>query len=366
MTALGSALGAVALLCALTVAVDRPRRRPLRQRPARPAGPAHRRDHHVRAALHPAADFVGQCSRIGAPGRDRRLASLRMAGATPGRRHQDRGRGVGHRRRGGRARGARRLPRRATAARRREWPGDAARPRPADRRPAAVVGAAGVVGGPAGSLRRCSARSPCGASRSPRSASCAHDAPRARRASCRRSCWSSARSAWRRSPRSSSCSTSQQRAFPLGALMFFALFMLAAGGLILGTASVAADDRAAARAARAPAVAADRQPPDDRAAAVGQPHELGDPARRADRRDRRGHARQRPAVDEPQPRVLREHVRPDRPRDRRRAGDRRRRAARQRRRGHRQPPAHATPRWRRAARRARCSRAPRSPRRCCR
>jgi hypothetical protein len=83
-TALGAAAGTVALLCAVTVAVTGPGDGPYRN--------------HLLAepGLHPGVvvtlillgipllTFVGQCSRIGAPARDRRLASLRMAGATPG------------------------------------------------------------------------------------------------------------------------------------------------------------------------------------------------------------------------------------------------------------------------------------------
>ncbi len=83
MTALGAALGAVALLCALTVAFIGPGDGPYSS------------DLLDQQGLHtgviitfallgiPLLVFVGQCSRIGAPGRDRRLASLRMAGATP-------------------------------------------------------------------------------------------------------------------------------------------------------------------------------------------------------------------------------------------------------------------------------------------
>ena len=63
--------------------LDRCRRRPVLQRPARPEGL------HTGVIVTfvllciPLLVFVGQCSRIGAPARDRRLAALRMAGATP-------------------------------------------------------------------------------------------------------------------------------------------------------------------------------------------------------------------------------------------------------------------------------------------
>lgn len=83
-TVLGAAAGTLALLCALTVAVTGPDDGPYAN--------------HLLAepGLHPGVivtlvllgipllAFVGQCSRIGAPARDRRLASLRMAGAGPG------------------------------------------------------------------------------------------------------------------------------------------------------------------------------------------------------------------------------------------------------------------------------------------
>jgi len=83
MTALGTALGALALLCALTVGWigpdDGPYRSHLLSEPGLHAGVI------VTFALLgiPLLVLVGQCSRIGAPGRDRRLAALRMAGATP-------------------------------------------------------------------------------------------------------------------------------------------------------------------------------------------------------------------------------------------------------------------------------------------
>jgi hypothetical protein len=83
-TALGAAAGTLALLCAVTVAVtgpdDGPYANHLLAEPGLHPG--------VVVALVllgiPLLTFVGQCSRIGAPARDRRLASLRMAGAGPG------------------------------------------------------------------------------------------------------------------------------------------------------------------------------------------------------------------------------------------------------------------------------------------
>jgi hypothetical protein len=83
MTALGAAAGALALLCAATVAALGPGDGP------------YANDLLDQRGLHPGVIvtlvllcipllvFVGQCSRIGAPARDRRLAALRMAGATP-------------------------------------------------------------------------------------------------------------------------------------------------------------------------------------------------------------------------------------------------------------------------------------------
>lgn len=83
-TAVGAAAGTVALLCALTVAVigsgDGPYSSDLLEQRGLHAGVV------VTFVLLcvPLLTFVGQCSRIGAPARDRRLASLRMAGAAPG------------------------------------------------------------------------------------------------------------------------------------------------------------------------------------------------------------------------------------------------------------------------------------------
>ncbi len=83
MTALGAAAGALALLCAATVAFigtgDGPYANDLLDQSGLHAGVI------VTLVLLcvPLLVFVGQCSRIGAPARDRRLAALRMAGATP-------------------------------------------------------------------------------------------------------------------------------------------------------------------------------------------------------------------------------------------------------------------------------------------
>ncbi len=83
LTALGAAAGALALLCALTVgfigAGDGPYSSDLLDQQGLHTGVI------VTFVLLciPLLVFVGQCSRIGAPARDRRLAALRMAGATP-------------------------------------------------------------------------------------------------------------------------------------------------------------------------------------------------------------------------------------------------------------------------------------------
>jgi hypothetical protein len=84
LTAAGAAIGTVALTSAATVAAIGPHDGPytsdlLNQSGLRPG---------VATALIllcvPILAFVGQCARIGAPARDRRLASLRLQGATPG------------------------------------------------------------------------------------------------------------------------------------------------------------------------------------------------------------------------------------------------------------------------------------------
>lgn len=83
-TAVGAAAGTVALLCALTVATigsgDGPYSSDLLDQRGLHAGVVMT---FVLLCV-PLLTFVGQCSRIGAPARDRRLASLRMAGARPG------------------------------------------------------------------------------------------------------------------------------------------------------------------------------------------------------------------------------------------------------------------------------------------
>jgi len=84
MTALGAAVGALALLCALTVGFIGPDDGPYA------SNLLNERGLHAGVIVTfgllciPLLTFVGQCSRIGAPARDRRLAALRMAGATPG------------------------------------------------------------------------------------------------------------------------------------------------------------------------------------------------------------------------------------------------------------------------------------------
>jgi hypothetical protein len=83
LTALGSLLGTLALLSAATVIAVRQDNRYtnglLAESGLRPG---------VATALVmltiPVLLFVGQCARLGAPGRDRRLAAIRLAGATPG------------------------------------------------------------------------------------------------------------------------------------------------------------------------------------------------------------------------------------------------------------------------------------------
>jgi hypothetical protein len=83
LTAVGSLLGSLALLAAATVlAVKQDNRYTnglLAESGLRPG---------VATALImltiPVLLFVGQCARLGAPGRDRRLAAIRLAGATPG------------------------------------------------------------------------------------------------------------------------------------------------------------------------------------------------------------------------------------------------------------------------------------------
>lgn len=83
LTALGAAAGTLALLAAVTVAVTGPGDGPYTSALLNESGlhPG------IVAALVllclPVLAFVGQCARIGAPARDRRLAALRLQGATP-------------------------------------------------------------------------------------------------------------------------------------------------------------------------------------------------------------------------------------------------------------------------------------------
>lgn len=83
LTAAGSAAGMLALLSAATVLSIGPADGPYSSPVLEEAG-LHR---GVVAALVllciPVLAFVGQCSRIGAPARDRRLAAVRLAGGTP-------------------------------------------------------------------------------------------------------------------------------------------------------------------------------------------------------------------------------------------------------------------------------------------
>ncbi|MEJ7797402.1 MAG: FtsX-like permease family protein [Solirubrobacteraceae bacterium] len=83
-TALGTAAGTLALLCALTVVAIGP------GEGRYTSNLLNEQDLHTGVVITfvllgiPLLAFVGQCSRIGAPARDRRLASLRMSGASPG------------------------------------------------------------------------------------------------------------------------------------------------------------------------------------------------------------------------------------------------------------------------------------------
>ncbi len=83
LTAAGSAVGTLALLSAATVISIGPEDGPYSTRVLAEPG-LHQ---GVVAALVllciPVLTFVGQCSRIGAPARDRRLAAIRLAGGTP-------------------------------------------------------------------------------------------------------------------------------------------------------------------------------------------------------------------------------------------------------------------------------------------
>ncbi len=91
LTALSAALAALAVLAALSVlAIQTP-----------PGGPRQESEHYTNALLRepglrggtafaillltiPVLALAGQCARLGAPARDRRLAAFRLAGATPG------------------------------------------------------------------------------------------------------------------------------------------------------------------------------------------------------------------------------------------------------------------------------------------
>jgi hypothetical protein len=84
LTALGAAVAVLALLAAATVAATGPGDGPYTSAVLNEVGL------HVGVVIAlvllcvPVLAFTGQCSRIGAPARDRRLAVFRLAGATPG------------------------------------------------------------------------------------------------------------------------------------------------------------------------------------------------------------------------------------------------------------------------------------------
>ncbi|MEJ7703388.1 MAG: hypothetical protein WKF47_06900 [Geodermatophilaceae bacterium] len=83
LTACGSAIGTLALLVAATVISIRPDDGPYSIQVLEEQGL------HVGVVIAlvllciPVLAFVGQCSRVGAPARDRRLAAIRLAGGTP-------------------------------------------------------------------------------------------------------------------------------------------------------------------------------------------------------------------------------------------------------------------------------------------
>jgi ABC-type antimicrobial peptide transport system permease subunit len=83
LTAAGSALATVCLSAAASVAVSGPGDGPYTSEVLNQSGL------HIGVVIAlvllcvPVLGFVGQCSRVGAPGRDRRLAALRLQGATP-------------------------------------------------------------------------------------------------------------------------------------------------------------------------------------------------------------------------------------------------------------------------------------------
>ncbi len=97
LTAVGSVLGCLALLCAATVLSIRAPLGELQEDGTRgesyaPYTNGLLREAGLRPGLAfalvlltiPVLLFVGQCARLGAPARDRRLAAIRLAGATPG------------------------------------------------------------------------------------------------------------------------------------------------------------------------------------------------------------------------------------------------------------------------------------------
>lgn len=83
LTAVGSAVGTLALLAAVSVMFIGPDDGPYRLEVLRQPGLRPGVIIAIVLLCVPLMSFVGQCSRIGAPARDRRLAMMRMAGATP-------------------------------------------------------------------------------------------------------------------------------------------------------------------------------------------------------------------------------------------------------------------------------------------
>lgn len=83
LTAAGSALGTVALLSAATVISIGPADGPYSSRVLEEEGLHQGVVMALVLLFIPVLAFVGQCSRVGAPARDRRLAAIRLAGASP-------------------------------------------------------------------------------------------------------------------------------------------------------------------------------------------------------------------------------------------------------------------------------------------
>ncbi|WP_050671514.1 FtsX-like permease family protein [Luteipulveratus halotolerans] len=83
LTAVGAAAATVALLLAAAVASIGPVHEPYKLKLIAEPGLRPGAMSALLLLCLPVLGFAGQCSRIGAPARDRRLAALRMAGATP-------------------------------------------------------------------------------------------------------------------------------------------------------------------------------------------------------------------------------------------------------------------------------------------